>query len=147
MRPGASTGEVRPFQRVLLVEDDRALLELLTDYLELQGVEVVAVESGEAAWRALDGPSPPDLVLLDIRMPGISGDEVIRRMRSSPHLAHIPVAAMTGLQPGELHLVSPPDVLLSKPFDIETLGAALARIGHGAGAPSGPGGTAPLIGG
>jgi CheY-like chemotaxis protein len=48
-------GEALRCNRVLLVEDDRALLELLTEYMELQGLEVSAVESGEAALEELRG--------------------------------------------------------------------------------------------
>ena len=71
-------------RRVLLVEDDRALNELLTEFLELQGLEVTAVESGDDALRELEGDAPPDIVLLDLRVPGISGGEVLRRMGKSP---------------------------------------------------------------
>jgi CheY-like chemotaxis protein len=128
MPPEATLGEALPGRHVLVVEDDRALLELLTDYLELEGVDVTAVESGDEALRLLEGGSPTDLVLLDIRMPGIRGDEVLRRMRASPRLARIPVAIMTGMNPGELELVQPPDEFLAKPFDVEALRAALTRM-------------------
>ena len=121
-------GEALPCRRVLLAEDDGALLELLTDYLELQGMEVTAVASGDAALRALERDPSPDLVVLDIRMPGVPGDEVLRRMRADPRLARIPVAAMTGMRPGEVTLLARPDAFLAKPFDIEALGAALARL-------------------
>ncbi|GEJ56250.1 response regulator [Anaeromyxobacter diazotrophicus] len=121
-------GEELSCRRVLVVDDDGALRELLTDYLELQGIEVVAADSGEAALRELQGPRPPDLVVLDIRMPGISGNEVLRRMKADPRLEHIPVAAMTGMRPGEFQLVAPPDEFLAKPFDVESLSAALTRM-------------------
>lgn len=121
-------GEELSCRRVLVVDDDGALRELLTDYLELQGIEVVAVDSGEAALRELQGPKPPDLVVLDIRMPGISGDEVLRRMKADPRLARIPVAAMTGMRPGEFQLVAAPDEFLAKPFDVESFSAALTRM-------------------
>jgi CheY-like chemotaxis protein len=119
-------GQTFPCRRVLLAEDDRALLELLTEYLELQGLEVTAVETGDAALRALGDKPPPDLVVLDIRMPGIPGDEVLRRMRADPELARIPVAAMTGMR--DVELLTPPDEFLPKPFDVETLAQALLRM-------------------
>ncbi|HEX9290222.1 MAG TPA: response regulator [Anaeromyxobacteraceae bacterium] len=115
-------------RRVLLVEDDRALNELLTEFLELQGLEVTAVESGDDALRELEGDAPPDIVLLDLRVPGISGGEVLRRMKQNPRWSHIPVAAMTGMRPGEFHLVADPDEFLAKPFDIDALSAALVRM-------------------
>ncbi|HYS81085.1 MAG TPA: response regulator [Anaeromyxobacteraceae bacterium] len=124
-------GEELSRRRVLVVDDDGALLELLTEFLELQGVEVVAAASGEAALRELEGPRPPDLVVLDIRLPGLSGNDVLRRMKADPKLAHIPVAAMTGMRPGEFQLVAAPDEFLSKPFDVEAFSAALTRMVSG----------------
>lgn len=115
-------------RRVLVAEDDRALLELLTEYLELQGLDVTAVESGDAALRELRSGPVFDVVLLDIRMPGVPGDEVLRQMRADPRLARIPVAAITGMQRAEVELLANPDELVSKPFDIESLAAALGRM-------------------
>jgi CheY-like chemotaxis protein len=132
MMPETTSLELR-YHHVMVVEDDRALLELLTEYMELQGLEVTAVETGEAALAALEGEHPPDAVLLDIRIPGISGDEVLRRMKSSPRLARIPVAAMTGMHPGEFHLIARPDAFLAKPFDMDTLGAALSAMARRSG--------------
>jgi CheY-like chemotaxis protein len=128
MAQGASLGEALWCRRVLVAEDDRALLELLTEYFELQGLEVVAVESGDAALRELAADPPPDLVVLDIKMPGVPGDEVLRRMKADPRLAAIPVAAITGLRRDAIDLLATPDEFLSKPFDIESLTAALQRL-------------------
>ena len=124
-------GEELSCQRVLVVDDDGALLELLTEFLELQGIEVVAATSGEAALQELEGPKPPDVVVLDIRLPGLSGNDVLRRMKADPKLARIPVAAMTGMRPGEFQLVAAPDEFLTKPFDVEAFSAALARMVSG----------------
>jgi CheY-like chemotaxis protein len=121
-------GEELSCRRVLIVDDDGALLELLTEFLELQGIEAVAAESGEAALREIEGPNPPDLVVLDIRMPGLSGNDVLRRMKENPRLARIPVAAMTGMRTGEFQLVAVPDEFLAKPFDVEAFSAALTRM-------------------
>ena len=124
-----ASSEPLPFHRVLVVEDDRALLELLTEYLELRGVEVTAVQTGPAALEAL-AADPFDAVVLDLRIPGLPGDQVLTRIRADPRLAQLPVAVMTGMRPGEFELVAHPDAVLSKPFDIETLSAALRDIAH-----------------
>ena len=121
-------GETLACRRVLLVDDDGALTELLAEFLELQGIDVVAVSSGEAALEALAREPVPDIVLLDIKMPGISGEEVLRRMKAEPRWARIPVAAMTGLLPGEIHFAANPDAFLAKPFDMASLSDALIRI-------------------
>jgi DNA-binding NtrC family response regulator len=67
--------------RVLIVDDERLIRWSLQQKLEGSGYEAVAVESGEDALRSLDERTP-DLVLLDVRLPGIDGLEVLRRIRS-----------------------------------------------------------------
>ena len=67
--------------RILIVEDERNLALGLRANLEVEGYDVTVAESGEAALRALDG-APPDLVMLDLMLPGIDGYEVLTRLRS-----------------------------------------------------------------
>jgi DNA-binding response OmpR family regulator len=66
--------------RLLLVDDDPGVLDLLHEYFAGQGYDVELASSGEAALSAVRAKRP-DLVLLDIRMPGIDGVEVLRRLR------------------------------------------------------------------
>lgn len=128
MNGKAPVGEALPCRRVLLAEDDRALLELLTEYLELQGLEVSAVEDGEAALRELERERPPDIALLDIRLPGIRGTDVLRHIRQEPRLSRVKVMVLTGLGPEEFVLGARPDEILGKPVDVDRLRAALARM-------------------
>lgn len=121
-------GEALRCRRVLLAEDDRALLELLTEYLELQGLEVSAVEDGEAALRELERERPPDIALLDIRLPGIRGTDVLRHIKQDPRLSRVKVMVLTGLGSEELVLGARPDEILGKPVDVDSLRAALARM-------------------
>src|SRR5512147_1852698 len=67
--------------RILVVEDDAALREALTDTLELAGQSVVAAPDGEAA-LALLGRETVDMVLSDVQMPGMDGHELLRRVKS-----------------------------------------------------------------
>ena len=124
----AALGKTPLCRRVLVAEDDRALLELLTDYLELQGLEVSAVETGEAALQELEGDRPPDIAVLDIRMPGIWGSDVLRRIKREPRFSRVKVAVITGLGPDEFELETRPDEFLAKPVDVDSLRAALARM-------------------
>ncbi len=128
MNGKAPVGEALRCRRVLLAENDRALLELLTEYLELQGLEVSAVEDGEAALRELERERPPDIALLDIRLPGIWGTDVLRHIRREPRLSRVKVMVLTGLGPEELVLGARPDEILGKPVDVDSLRAALARM-------------------
>ena len=75
---------------VLIVEDTPASLKLLSELLTEAGYYVRQAPNGELAlWTAQS--RPPELILLDIRMPGIDGFEVCRRLKASPELRHVPV--------------------------------------------------------
>jgi two-component system, OmpR family, response regulator CpxR len=79
--------------KVLLVDDEPELLQALSERLQLRGFEVSVVLSGEEALRVV-GRTEPDLMVLDLRMPGIDGMEVLRRTRR--HHPHIQVIMLTG---------------------------------------------------
>lgn len=76
--------------KILAVDDTPASLRLLTSILKEEGYEVRSAISGELALRAAVN-SPPDLVLLDIRMPGMDGYEVCRRLKAQPETREVPV--------------------------------------------------------
>ena len=85
-----------PFRpRVLVVEDDRKTADWLQLYLDRAGCEVQLVHDGVAALDAALG-TPPDLVLLDLMLPGLSGLEVCRRLRESTDVPIIVITARTG---------------------------------------------------
>jgi putative nucleotidyltransferase with HDIG domain len=76
--------------KLLVVDDTSASLRLLTDLLKEEGYEVRSAINGELALRAA-ASNPPDLVLLDIRMPGMDGYEVCRRLKAQPATRDVPV--------------------------------------------------------
>ncbi len=80
--------------RVLLVEDDEALSELVTYIFEAEGFEVVQTADGEDALMRV-AEQAPDLVLLDWMIEGLSGIEVCRQLRRSPDTAGIPIIMLT----------------------------------------------------
>ena len=80
--------------RVLVVEDNPKNLKLLRDVLDHSGYRVVAATTGEDGAR-LAGEVEPDLILMDLQLPGIDGTEALRRIRSTPQGASIPVLAVT----------------------------------------------------
>jgi DNA-binding response OmpR family regulator len=80
---------------VLLVDDDRALRKLLRAYLEQESIAVLEAGSGEEALAAVQRTAPT-LVLLDVRLPGIDGFEVLRRLDASD--ATVPVILVTSLE-------------------------------------------------
>jgi CheY-like chemotaxis protein len=85
---------VRRSPRVLLVEDDNHVRPVLARLIERGGFQVVEAADGSAALEHIQ-QTQPDLILLDIRMPGMDGYEVLRRIKSNPVYQHIPVVVLT----------------------------------------------------
>lgn len=81
-------------KRILIVEDHESLLQLQSILLSAQGYEVQGAKDGREAIRLIDS-SPPDLVILDIGLPGVDGYEVCRHVKSRPESRHIPVIVIT----------------------------------------------------
>ncbi|HEV2735664.1 MAG TPA: response regulator, partial [Longimicrobiaceae bacterium] len=112
---------------LLVVDDDHVNVELLCDLLEAMEYRTAGVFSGEEALRAARECSP-DLVLLDVMMPGMNGIEVCRRLKADPPTAGIPVVFVTALSDSEDKLraiEAGGDDFLTKPFNRPLL---LARI-------------------
>lgn len=84
------------FAKILVVDDKPANLKVLLSFLKLNNFKVHIAENGERALRALK-KHQPDLILMDVLMPGIDGFETCRQIKSSPCSAAIPVIFMTAL--------------------------------------------------
>ena len=80
--------------RILVVEDDRALAELLVYHFEREEFEVQTTPDGEDA-LLMARESPPDLVILDWMLEGVSGIEVCRQLRRHPETANVPIIMLT----------------------------------------------------
>ena len=86
-------GRKRP-RRVLVADDDPDILKIVTANLQAEGIEVDAVANGwEAQARALR--NAPDLIILDVSMPGRTGLEVMTALRDRPETADIPIVLLT----------------------------------------------------
>jgi len=120
--------------RVLLVEDDAALAELVSWHLEKEDFEVERTADGEEA-ILLARETPPDLVLLDWMIEGVSGIEVCRRLRRLPDTANVPIIMLTARGEEEDRvrgLDTGADDYVTKPFSprelIARVGAVLRRV-------------------
>ena len=80
---------------ILVVEDDSANRDYARAVLEGEGFEIEAVESAEQALEVL-ARRKPDLILVDIQLPGMDGLELTRRLKADPRTELIPIVAMTG---------------------------------------------------
>ncbi len=81
--------------KVLIVDDDRTNLKILTKIVESQGYETENASGGNEALSLLETLTP-DLILLDIMMPDINGIEVCKKLQQDPRLSDIPVIMVTG---------------------------------------------------
>jgi len=84
-------------KRILVVDDCPATRDMVTIILEVEGFEVVGAANGEQAVRGVRGASPPDLILLDLMMPVMSGWEFLEWRKADARLASIPVIVFSGL--------------------------------------------------
>lgn len=80
---------------VMVVDDSATDRFLLTEMLESAGYTVIAVDSGEACLAKVE-ESPPDMVLMDVIMPGLNGFQTTRALSKNPATSHIPVVVCTG---------------------------------------------------
>jgi CheY-like chemotaxis protein len=119
-----------PLQRVVYVEDDLDIQFVAKLALEARGLTVLVCSSGHEALEKAKA-FEPDLLLLDVMMPGLDGPATLKAMRLVPALARVPVVFMTAkVQPQEVEQYKAMDALgvISKPFDPMTLVAQLQSL-------------------
>ena len=110
--------------RILVVEDNRDTSALLRDLLEAEGYQVESAATGEAAFETLELTPEFDLLVLDLMLPGMSGYEVIERLRTQPDLASLPVLVLSALSSASARirgLRDGADDYMTKPFLPEEL--------------------------
>ena len=110
-------------KRLLVVDDDSFVREMLRDLLEEKGYEVVEAEDGPTALAAVS-ERVPDLVILDIMMPGLSGIDVLKQLRKKYSANDLPVILLTAKSDDDTTWqgwTSVVSVFLPKPFDNDHL--------------------------
>lgn len=105
--------------KLLLADDSITIQKVVSLTFSDEGMEVITVGDGDEAMRRLEESAPPDIVLADVLMPGLSGYEVCRRVKSDSRLRHIPVVLLVGafelLNEAEARRAGA-DEILTKPF-------------------------------
>ena len=117
--------------RILHIEDDAANRLLVRKLLQNAGHEVIDAVDGLEGVRLAVG-DPPDLVLVDINIPGLDGFEVTLRLRGEPKLTGVPIIAITAEGNRETSLAVGCDGFLQKPIDARSLPATIGKYLKGA---------------
>jgi CheY-like chemotaxis protein len=115
---------------VLIAEDEANIAESLSFILGREGHEVLAVADGAAALRQLHGELP-DLLILDVMLPGLNGFEVLKAIKSDPRLKSLPVIVLTAkTQPQDRELAEAIGVsaYLTKPFSNRDIVEQVRRL-------------------
>ena len=110
---------------ILVVDDDQVILNILRIKLKLSGFNVVTVSNGREA-LALIGSAQPDVMLLDVLMPGIDGFEVLKRLRNFSELPVIVFSARP--EYAQKAVSSGANDFLAKPFDIDDVVKRIKRL-------------------
>lgn len=130
---------------ILIVEDDRDIAQLISTYLQREGFSTEEVETGEAALEAV-AAQPPDLIVLDINLPGMDGFEVLQNVRRE---ASIPVIVLTARREDSdavFGLGAGADEYVTKPFSPRVLAARVRALLRRAGEGAAAGGVGPVGG-
>jgi DNA-binding response OmpR family regulator len=108
--------------RILIIDDEPEILTLFQLLLEDAGYEVHTCQSGRLAWDAIV-KSRPDMVILDVMLPGVDGHSIQMRMAQESETKAIPVLIMTALGPTQTLFAGAPNVVgfLLKPFRAEDI--------------------------
>jgi two-component system, OmpR family, response regulator len=116
---------------IMVVDDDRHLLTTITDFLRFEGFEVMSAGDGMKALLLLK-TARPDVILLDVMMPGMDGGEVAQAIRAIPALEHTPIIFTTAVvskaeertHGGEIG----GEMFLAKPFKFEELTSRIRDV-------------------
>jgi len=111
-------------RKILVVEDNDMNMQLVEFLLEEGGYDIVKASSGEEALTITrDSPSAPDLILMDIHLPGMDGLSVVRAMKNDHRTSRIPILALTAHAmrgDKDRFLEAGCDGYISKPIDVKT---------------------------
>ena len=113
---------------ILIVEDNDKNMKLARDILQVKGYRTIEAESAEAG-LPLAAAQKPDLVLMDIQLPGMNGIEALKKLRASPETSRIPVLAFTAsVMPQDRKEIMSAgfDGFVSKPINLKEFIASIA---------------------
>jgi DNA-binding response OmpR family regulator len=119
--------------KILVADDEQEIRSLLDDYLKDEGYEVVLAADGEQALQLAEIENP-QAIIMDIKMPGLDGIEVCKRLKEKEQTRFIPVIIITGFEDNKLDALDMgADDFVNKPFDMVELSIrvkSVLRIRH-----------------
>ena len=115
-------------QTILIVEDDAAIREVVRDYLMSVGYRTLVASDGDEA-MAISHAARPDLIVMDLMLPRLTGGEVAARLKADLPTARIPIIAVSAVDDvGDIAELLPLDAVISKPFDLDNLREIIASL-------------------
>lgn len=118
-------------KRILVIDDDPVLLAVVSDYLDEAGFSVVTANCGIYSNNIIYGNSPPDLIVLDVIMPLMSGVKKAKLLKQREKSAHIPIILMSSKEEQELKELAVEAMVndyLCKPFTAEQLVVKINKL-------------------
>ena len=115
-------------KKILILDDDSDILEILSLVLSEAGYETLALECGDAIFEDIAN-FKPDIILMDVMLGNMDGRTICQRIKTNPLTSKLPVVLISGTHDlaKSLHLPGAPDDFLAKPFDTEHLLKKLER--------------------
>jgi DNA-binding response OmpR family regulator len=108
-------------QTVMIVDDDPQLMRVLVMFFDLEGYKVIRAGNGREALTLL-GDHKPDLILLDLMMPEVAGEEVVKTVRATNNGPRIPIVIFTAADSREAELMAAgANAYITKPFSLDGL--------------------------
>jgi CheY-like chemotaxis protein len=127
--PTSTTTPDRPL--ILIVEDDAAVGSMIDDYLVGAGYRTARAEDGREAVQQVSDVRP-DLIVMDLMMPRLTGGEAARELRGDPLTTKIPILGISAVADvTSIAELLPIDSVLPKPFDLDDLLSAIQQLLHG----------------
>jgi CheY-like chemotaxis protein len=114
-------------KKVLICEDDEGIIEIAGIVLEDMGYEVVTQMDGHGIFSRIEEVKP-DLLLLDLWLPGLTGDQITRQLKAQESTKHMPIVIMSANKDTEkIAKEAGADAFLAKPFDLTVLETTIAK--------------------
>lgn len=118
--------------KVLVIEDDREISDMLSEVLQDEGYEVAVAPNGKEALSLLESIAIPDLIFLDFNMPVMNGGEFFGLLRAQPAWEKIPVIVTSSERTSELRAIfKETQHIIAKPYTLDDVVSAAQRIRKG----------------